>query len=679
MTELKTDDGKQIFPLLSKPLDLGFMTLKNRILMGSMHTGLEEEKDGFERMAVYYAARAAGGVGLIVTGGVAPNRVGWVAPFSLRLATAAQVKRHRLITEAVHRADGRICMQILHAGRYGYHPLCVAPSAVKAPINRFRPRQLSGRGVRSTINDYIRCARLAADAGYDGVEIMGSEGYLINQFIVRKTNLRNDEWGGSFENRIRFPLEIVRGIREAVGDKSIIIFRLSLLDLVKKGSSWDEIVRLAKELEKAGATIINSGIGWHEARIPTIATLVPRAGFAWVTKRLMGEVSIPLVTTNRINMPDVAEAVLADGAADMISMARPFLADPDWPKKALQGRVKEINTCIGCNQACLDHIFSRKTATCLVNPRACRETIKPFVRTTLQKRVAVVGGGPAGLSCAITAAARGHRVTLFEATSEIGGQFRLARKIPGKDEFRETLRYYEYQLQKLNVEVKRNSSPTVSHLQGFDEIVVSTGVEPRRIKIKGGDRPSLSLYNEVLSGEKIIGRRVAIIGAGGIGFDMAAFLLHKGEEETSIVDFMAQWGVDMNYSRGGGLGVATEQVPNREIYLLQRKKTKPGVGLGKTTGWIHRLILKKNGVKILNGAEYLAVNDSGLLINHYGKRMQLHVDNIVVCAGQVSVSALKEELDEFKISYHLIGGALKAGELDAKRAIAQGMDVADRL
>ncbi len=667
------------FPHLLDPLDLGFITLKNRILMGSMHTGLEEEKDGFHRMAVYYAARAQGGVGLIVTGGVAPNRSGWVAPFSLRLAKSSQVKEHRTITDAVHESGGKICMQILHAGRYGYHPLCVAPTAIKAPMNRFKPRALSGRRVRSTINDYIRCASLAMEAGYDGVEIMGSEGYLINQFIAKKTNLREDEWGGDFVSRIRFALEIVKGVRKAVGEKCIIIYRLSMLDLVKNGSTWDEIVLLAKEIEKAGATIINTGIGWHEARIPTIATMVPRAGFAWVTKRLMGEVKVPLVTTNRINMPHVAEAVLADGSADMVSMARPFLADPDWTKKAKDGRVDEINTCIGCNQACLDHIFSRKTATCLVNPRACNETTKVFVKTGVQKRVAVVGAGPAGLSCAVTAAARGHKVILFEASMKIGGQFRLARMIPGKDEFEETLRYYSRQLKLHKVEVKRNTSPAPSELKGFDEIVISSGVKPRAITIKGGEKDCVSLYSDVLSGEKSVGSRVAIIGAGGIGFDMAAFLLHDQGGPETVEDFMAQWGVDMSYAEAGGLGAPHKDKPAREIYLLQRKKTKPGAGLGKTTGWIHRSLLKKNGVKILNGVEYLAVNDKGLLINHFGKEMQLEVDDIVVCAGQVSVLDLKNELDKEKMEYHLIGGALKAGELDAKRAIAQGMEVADQI
>jgi 2,4-dienoyl-CoA reductase (NADPH2) len=667
------------YPHLLQPLDLGFVKLKNRILMGSMHTGLEEEKDGFRRMAAFYTARAKGGVGLIVTGGVAPNRSGWVAPFSLRLASISQVRDHRLITDSVHGEGGRICMQILHAGRYGYHPLCVAPSAIKAPINRFRPRELSHRAIVSTIRDFITCAELAKDSGYDGVEIMGSEGYLINQFIAGKTNLREDQWGGSFANRIRFPLEIMRGVRKAVGEDFILIYRLSMLDLVKGGSTWDEVVKLAKAIEQAGATIINTGIGWHEARVPTIATMVPRAGFAWVTKRLMGEVSIPLVTTNRINMPQTAESVLAQGCADMVSMARPFLADPDWVKIAEEGRIEEINACIGCNQACLDQIFSRQTATCLVNPRACRETIMPLAATRNIKRVAIVGAGPAGLACAVTAAARKHRVTLFEKTGEIGGQFRLARQIPGKDEFQETLRYYRYQIQLHDVELKLNTSPSAADLQRFDEIVISTGVKPRKIDVRGADGPNVSLYNEVLCGSKHIGERVAIIGAGGIGFDMATYLLHDRSVPETIEAFMAQWGVDMNYAGEGGLGETRRSSPVRKIVLLQRKKTKPGASLGKTTGWIHRSVLKMNGVQILNGVEYLAINRKGLLIRFNGEDRLLEVDDVVICAGQISELGLAKELEALGVRYHLIGGALKAGELDAKRAIAQGTEVADRL
>ena len=674
-----TDNGQLRYPLLLQPLELGFATLKNRILMGSMHTGLEEEKNGFARMAAYFAARARGGVGLIVTGGVAPNRAGWVGPFSLRLAKASQVPDHLIITDAVHREDGKICMQILHAGRYGYHPLCVAPSSIKAPINRFKPRALSERAIQSTIGDFITCAALAQDAGYDGVEVMGSEGYLINEFIAGKTNLRQDQWGGSFSARIRFPLEIVRGIRKAVGEKFIIIYRLSMLDLVKGGSTWDEVVLLAKAIEQAGATMINTGIGWHEARIPTIATVVPRAAFTWVTQRLMGQVHIPLITTNRINMPTVAETVLAQGCADMISMARPFLADPDWVRKAAEGREDEINTCIGCNQACLDHIFSRKSATCLVNPRACRETLAPFVKTSAIKKVAVVGAGPAGLACSVTAAARGHQVTLFEAGSEIGGQFRLARMIPGKDEFTETLRYFQRQLLLHSVSLHLNTRATAEDLTAFDEIVISTGVKPRSITIEGSEGKNVTLYPEVLTGKKRLGRRVAIIGAGGIGFDMATFLLHEHAGPSTVAAFMRQWGVDMDYSGEGGLIKEDVEPPARTIYLLQRKTSKPGARLGKTTGWIHRSILKKNGVKTLIGVEYQAVTAEGLIIRHGGRQLLLEVDDIVVCAGQVSERYLVDELDSLKRSYHLIGGALKAGELDAKRAIAEGTELADRL
>ena len=670
-------DREVSYPHLFRTLDLGFTSLKNRVLMGSMHTGLEEGKDGFKRMAAYFGARAAGGVGLIVTGGVAPSRAGWIAPFSIRLASSSQVKKHQLVTESVHQSGGKICMQILHSGRYGYHPLCVAPSGIKAPINRFKPRELSSRAVRSTVSDFIKCAMLARDAGYDGVEVMGSEGYLINQFIARKTNRRTDEWGGDFANRIRFPLAIVQGIREAVGPEFIIIYRLSMLDLVKDGSSWPEVVELAKKVELAGATIINTGIGWHEARVPTIATMVPRAGFTWVTQRLMGEVAIPLITTNRINMPAVAEKVLAEGRADMVSMARPFLADPDWVKKAEQGREDEINTCIACNQACLDHIFSQKSATCLVNPRACNETTSSFKRTLSSKRLAVVGAGPAGLSCATVAAARGHVVTLFEAADEIGGQFRLAREIPGKEEFHETLRYFNYQLQLHNVDVRLGCRAKAEDLSDYDDIVLSTGVVPRKVDLKGAGSGSVSLYSEVLSGEKVIGKKAAIIGAGGIGFDMAEYLLHENSSPTSVASFMAQWGVDTRYAKDGGLGRVVPVQPARELYLLQRKKTKPGAGLGKTTGWIHRMVLKQNRVKMLNGVEYLAVTEDGLLIRYNNEQVLLEVDDIVICAGQLSEFTLAGELDNIGLAYHLIGGALEAGELDAKRAIRQGMELAD--
>jgi len=667
------------FPHLFRALDLGFTQLRNRLLMGSMHTGLEEEKGGFKRMAHYYAERARGGVGLIVTGGVAPNRAGWIGPFSIRLSNSSQAGKHRLITDAVHDNDSKICMQILHSGRYGYHPLCVAPSKIRAPINRFRPRELSRSGIASTIKDFVTCAALAREAGYDGVEIMGSEGYLINQFIVQKTNRRKDEWGGTFENRIRFPLEIIRGIRKKVGNDFILIYRLSMLDLVKDGSSWDEVVELAKHMEEAGVTMINTGIGWHEARIPTIATMVPRAGFTWVTKRLMGQVSIPLITTNRINMPDVAEKVLADGCGDMVSMARPFLADPYWVVKAWEGRAHEINTCIACNQACLDHIFSRQTASCLVNPRACRETIAPFIVTNNKKDVAVVGGGPAGLACASTAAARGHKVTLFEAAAEIGGQFRLARNIPGKEEFEETLRYYAFQLEKHDVDVRMNCRAQLSEVRDFDEIVVASGVRPRNIAIPGADNPICLSYAELISGERQAGRRVAVIGAGGIGFDVATFLVHHQSTAIEVNQFMSQWGVDMSHSTPGGLKNPEFSSSDRELYLLQRKSTKPGAGLGKTTGWIHRSALKKSGVKMLSGVEYLGITDEGLGIHHNNETSLLSVDTIVICAGQVPELGLADELEANNVAHHIIGGASEAAELDAKRAIFQGVALADTL
>jgi len=674
------------YPNLFAPLDLGFTTLPNRVLMGSMHTGLEETKDGFERMAAYFAERARGGVGLIVTGGIAPNRQGWVAPFAARMTNGSHVAEHQKVTKAVHDEGGKICMQILHAGRYGYHPLAVAPSAIKSPISPFKPWALTGWGVRRTISDFVRCAKLAQDAGYDGVEIMGSEGYLINQFIVSKTNKRTDEWGGPFENRIRFPLEIVRQVRQTVGPNFIIIYRLSMLDLVEDGSTWEEVEVLAQQIEKAGATIINTGIGWHEARVPTIATMVPRAGFAWVTKRLMGKVGIPLITTNRINMPEVAEQVLADGCADMVSMARPFLADPDFVKKAKEGRRDEINTCIACNQACLDHTFSRKTASCLVNPRACHETLLPVLPTKTKKKIAVVGAGPAGLAAAVTAAKRGHEVHLFEAGAEIGGQFNLAKRIPGKEEFHETLRYFAKQLEVTNVKLHLNTRASVEMLenQGFAEVVISTGVAGRKAGIPGEEHPKVLSYSDCLLAEgasrkKPVGKSVAVIGAGGIGFDVAEFLsVEQNEQPQAIAEFMEEWGVNMKYGTRGAVAKPHPEPPARKIFLLKRSEGKHGEGLGKTTGWIHRASLKMKKVKMLGQVQYLKIDDEGLHIVHEGKPQVLRVDNVVICVGQNSVRDLYDALLASQgqakgMAVTLIGGAKLAAEVDAKRAIAEGV------
>jgi 2,4-dienoyl-CoA reductase (NADPH2) len=661
------------YPLLFQPLDLGFTTLKNRILMGSMHTGLEESKNGFQRQAAYFAERAKGGVGLIVTGGVAPNRAGWTGPFASKLSTKSEAKEHQLITDAVHAEGGKICMQILHAGRYGYHPLAVAPSAIKSPISPFKPWKLTQGGIRRTINDFVNCAKLAQEAGYDGVEIMGSEGYLINQFIVSKTNKRTDEWGGSYENRIRFALEIVRNTRAAVGKNFIVIYRLSMLDLVDDGSTWEEIEHLAKEIEKAGATIINTGIGWHEARVPTIATMVPRGGFSWVTKRLMGKVSIPLITTNRINMPDVAEKILADGHANMVSMARPFLADPEFPKKAMEGRADEINTCIACNQACLDHVFKRKTASCMVNPRACNELTMSITPATVKKKIAVVGAGPAGLSCAVTLAQRGHEVHLFEGQSSIGGQFNIAKEIPGKEEFHETLRYYKKQMELHKVQIHLNTMFTEAQANDFAEIVVATGVMGRGINIEGSKHPKVLSYTDVVLHKKPVGKRAAIIGAGGIGFDVAEFLTHS--ETMDVKTFMKEWGVDMDYQSGGALLKGASVKAPREVFLLQRKKGKLGERLGKTTGWIHRSALKMKKVKMMDEVTYQKIDDAGLHITVQGVPQLLEVDNVIICAGQVSNNQLFNKLKETHTNVHLIGGALEAGELDAKRAIEQGVKV----
>ena len=649
--------------------------------MGSMHTGLEEAPDGFERLAAYYAERARGGVALLVTGGIAPNEAGCLAPGAAKLTTEDELVKHQIVTAAVHREDGKIAMQILHAGRYAFHENLVSASAMKAPINIFKPRALSEKEIEEHISDYVNCACLAQQAGYDGVEIMGSEGYLINQFIVSKTNNRTDGWGGSFENRIRFPVEIVRQTREKIGPDFIIIYRLSMLDLVKNGSSWEEVVRLAEKIEQAGATIINTGIGWHEARVPTIATAVPRAAFTWVTARLKGLVSVPLVTSNRINTPEVAEEVLARGDADMISMARPFLADPDFVKKAAAGCADEINTCIGCNQACLDHIFLGKISSCLVNPRACHETELQYPPVQKKKKIAVIGSGPAGLSFSTVAAGRGHEVTLFEQNDTIGGQLNLANQIPGKEEFNETLRYYRKQLKLCGVQVHLNMKATTGQLlQGkFDEVVLATGVTPRKPCIEGIDHPAVLNYVDVLLHKREVGQRTVIVGAGGIGFDVAQFITHPAGSSSLDRDaFLEEWGVDRYYRMPGGLMQKRPQFlsSDRRVHLLQRKTGKMGESLGKTTGWIHRLTLKQRNVTMINAVTYRKIDDDGLHITLKGKPQIIKVDTIVICAGQEPKRDLKEGLEKAGMTVHLIGGAELAVELDAKRAIDQGARLA---
>jgi 2,4-dienoyl-CoA reductase (NADPH2) len=684
---LQSQAGQQQYPKLLEPLDLGFTTLRNRTLMGSMHTGLEEVKNGFERLARFYADRVRGGAGLIVTGGIGPNEEGSVFQGAAKLTTPEEADRHKVITNAVHEADGKICMQILHAGRYAYSPKLVAPSAIQAPINPFTPKELDDEGVERQIEDYVHCAALAREAGYDGVEIMGSEGYFINQFIVRHTNHRTDRWGGSYENRIRLPLEIVRRVRERVGENFILIYRLSMLDLIEDGSTWDEIVHLAKKIEEAGATIINTGIGWHEARVPTIVTSVPRAAFTGVTARLKGEVSIPLVTTNRINMPDVAEKVLSEGHADMVSMARPFLADADLVRKAAEGRVEEINTCIACNQACLDHTFSGKLTTCLVNPRACYETELTYVKTASPKRLAVVGAGPAGLAFATVAAERGHQVTLFESDDKIGGQFNVAKRIPGKEEFHETLRYFRVMLEKHGVDVRLNTRVSAEELSGggFDEVILATGVSPRTPDIEGIDHPMVMGYLDALLDRKPVGQKVAVIGAGGIGFDVSEYIVHKGTPASLDKEhFMREWGVDLTVEHPGGVQGVKPEVPEpaREVYLLQRKTSKVGKNLGKTTGWVHRASLKNRQVQMVPGVTYRRIDDEGLHITvtpkgaEQGEDKVLPVDTIIVCAGQNPLRELQDDVANAGLPVHLIGGADVAAELDAKRAINQGSRLA---
>ncbi|MDE1474964.1 FAD-dependent oxidoreductase [Xenorhabdus bovienii] len=667
------------YPHLLAPLDLGFTTLKNRVLMGSMHTGLEEHPDGARRLAQFYAERAAGGVALIVTGGIAPNEQGVVTAGASILNNEDTLPHHQVITDAVHQAGGKIALQILHTGRYSYQKNLVAPSAIQAPINPFKPREMSEEDIQQTIRDFARCAQLAQQAGYDGVEIMGSEGYLINQFLVARTNHRQDKWGGNFENRMRFAVEIVKAARAITGEHFIIIYRLSMLDLVEEGSNWQEIEQLAKEIEKAGASIINTGIGWHEARIPTIATMVPRAGFSWVTQKLMGKVSIPLITTNRINDPHVAEQTLSEGCADMVSMARPFLADAEFVLKAEQNRADEINTCIGCNQACLDRIFVGKLTSCLVNPRACHETEFIAEPVKAPKTIAVIGAGPAGLSFAVTAASQGHHVTLFERDNKIGGQFNIAKQIPGKEEFYETLRYFDRQLALNGVEVKLNHTATASQLASFDEIIIATGIIPRTPDIDGINHEKVLTYLDVLKHKRNVGPRVAIIGAGGIGFDTAEYLSQSGQSTSlSSHAFSQEWGIDQTLSHRGGLqpeGAQMERSP-RKIYLLQRKDSKVGEGLGKTTGWVHRASLLMRGITMLNSVQYLKIDDQGLHISRNGEQQCLEVDNVIVCAGQEPLKDLYQPLQTMGKNVHVIGGADVAVELDARRAIDQGARLA---
>ncbi|MEC7182999.1 MAG: NADPH-dependent 2,4-dienoyl-CoA reductase [Bdellovibrionota bacterium] len=665
------------FPHMLEELDLGFTKLRNRVVMGSMHTGLEEVKNGFDRMATYYRDRARGGVGLIITGGFAPNFEGRVSPFASQLSFRWQIKNHKKITKAVHEEGGKIALQILHAGRYAYHPFNVAPSAIKAPIGLFKPRALSEKGIERTINDFVQCAVLAKEAGYDGVEVMGSEGYLINEFIAKRTNKRQDQWGGSYENRIRLPLEILKRMRKKVGEDFIIIYRLSILDLVEGGSHWDEIKELAKKVESHGATIINSGIGWHESRVPTIATRVPRAAFAECSKEIKSVVSIPVIAVNRINTPAKAEEVLQNGFSDLVSLARPLLADSEFVNKASEQRENEINVCIACNQACLDHTFKGKVSSCLVNPMACHETFYEEKKVEKVKQIAVVGAGPAGLAFSFAAARRGHKITLYESEKNIGGQFNMAKKIPGKEEFEETLRYYGEMMKKWGVQLKLGTRVETNDLLlgEYDEVILATGVNPRVPKIKGIGHPKVLLYTDVLKKGVEVGKKVAVIGAGGIGFDVSEFLLQDPAKVSAGLDkkeYFKKWGVDTTQARPGGLvEKIKEEEPFRTIYLCQRKTSKLGAGLGKTTGWAHRLALKKDGVHMLAGVEYKEVTDQGLLIVHNGKEKTLEVDHVIICSGQTPKRNLFPELEEAGVNVHLVGGANEAKELDAKGAIKE--------
>ncbi|AER57170.1 2,4-dienoyl-CoA reductase (NADPH) [Pseudoxanthomonas spadix BD-a59] len=673
-------DPQTPYPHLLQPLDLGFTRLRNRVLMGSMHTGLEDRAADFPRLAAYVAERAEGEVGLIVTGGFAPNLVGWLKPFGGKLSWPWEARPHRLVTEAAHAHGARICAQLLHAGRYAYHPLSVAPSKLKAPINPFTPRALSARGVERQIDAYAHAARMAREAGYDGVEVMGSEGYLINQFTAARTNHRSDAWGGDAQRRMRFAVEIVRRVREACGQDFIVIYRLSLVDLVEQGNAWPEIAAQARAVQAAGATLINSGIGWHEARIPTIVSSVPRAAFVDVTAKLKAEVEVPVIATNRINMPQVAEQILASGKADMVSLARPLLADPQWVRKARLGRAERINTCIACNQACLDHVFQNKRASCLVNPRACAETELLYARTRTSRRIAVVGAGPAGLACATVAAERGHAVTLFEGSDEIGGQFNYAKRIPGKEEFHETLRYFRTRLEDTGVTLRLSTPADPMALRGFDEVVLATGITPRAVDLPGADHAKVVGYIDVLSGRVVPGKRVALIGAGGIGFDVAEFLVQEGASPSlDRHRWMAEWGVDPHFDTCGSLVPAQPEPPAREVWLLQRSPGRPGTRLGKTSGWVHRAALKAKGVHMLGSVEYLGVDEEGLHIRVEGHTQTLPVDTIVICAGQEPRRDLLKPLQDAGITPHLIGGADVAAELDAKRAIDQASRLAAAL